>query len=88
MMEFFKEIKVGAKQNHRNMMDALETAGAHTKVNGKGMRAAATKRLSEIGRSSVEERRSVSLGNDLRLESERFLGAAWNSRTRQFSSAL
>ena len=57
-------------------MDALETAGAHPKVNGKGMRAKASKQVSEIGRASVEERGSVSLGNDLRLESERFMGAA------------
>ena len=57
-------------------MDALETAGAHPKVNGKGMRATVSKLVSEIGRASVEERGSVSLGNDLRLESERFMGAA------------
>jgi hypothetical protein len=39
------------------------------------MRATATKLVSEIGKASVEERRSVSLGNDLRLESDRFVGA-------------
>jgi len=55
-------------------MDAPETAGANPKVNGKGMRATAMRLVSEIGRSSVEERRSASLGNDLRLESERFVG--------------
>ena len=76
MKEFCAELKVGARQTHRNMMDTIETAGAHTKVNGKGMRATASKPVSEIGRSSVEERRSVSLGNDLRLESARFVGAA------------
>ena len=43
MKEFCAELEVSARQTHRNMMDAIETAGAHTKVNGKGMRAKATK---------------------------------------------
>ena len=57
------------------VMDALETAELRKKVVGKALKAKAAKLLQTAQAASTEIRRSVALGNDLRLESNGLMGA-------------
>ena len=57
------------------VMDALETANQNCKPNHQSLRARASKLLESAQMSRIEERKSVALGNDLRLESERLVGS-------------
>ena len=68
-------------------MDAIETAGRDNNGSGRLIRATASRMISEVGRALIEERKSVSLGNDLRLESEKFKGAGleFEDQVIQFS---
>jgi hypothetical protein len=56
-------------------MDALETANQNIKNNHQSLRAKASKLIESMQLSRIEERKSVSLGNDLRMESERLVGS-------------
>ncbi len=57
------------------VMDALETANMDTKSNHHSLRAKASNLLEAVHQASFEERQSVALGNDLRLQSERCMGS-------------
>ncbi|MGA8831359.1 MAG: ARPP-1 family domain-containing protein [Desulfomonilaceae bacterium] len=57
------------------VMDALETSNLEIKPNHQSLRAKASKLLESAQLSRIEERKSVALGNDLRLESERLMGS-------------
>ena len=57
------------------VMDALETANQNCRPNHQSLRARASKLLESAQMSRIEERKSVALGNDLRLESERLMGS-------------
>jgi hypothetical protein len=57
------------------VMDALETANQNIKNNHQSLRAKASKLIESMQLSRIEERKSVSLGKDLRMESERLVGS-------------
>ena len=57
------------------VMDALETANQNIKNNHQSLRAKASKLIESMQLSRIEERKSVSLGTDLRMESERLVGS-------------
>jgi hypothetical protein len=57
------------------VIDALETTNLEIKPNHQSLRAKASKLLESAQLSRIEERKSVALGNDLRLESERLMGS-------------
>jgi hypothetical protein len=57
------------------VMDALETASQNIRNHHQALRAKASKIIQSMQLSSIEERKSVSLGNDLRMESERLFGS-------------
>jgi hypothetical protein len=57
------------------VMDALETANQNIKNNHQSLRAKASKIIESMQLSRIEERKSVSLGTDLRMESERLVGS-------------
>ena len=69
----FREIH--SKLVTRYVMDALETANQNIKNNHQSLRAKASKLIESMQLSRIEERKSVSLGNDLRMESERLVGS-------------
>ncbi len=56
-------------------MGAIETAAREFKANNGSMRTRAANILESARSSQVEVRKSVSLGNDLRLESEKLTGS-------------
>ena len=56
-------------------MDALETADSDDKPNHRALRSKAMKLIQSAYLAKIEERKSVALGNDLRLESERLVGS-------------
>ena len=56
-------------------MDALETTNLEIKPNHQSLRAKASNLMEAVHQASIEERQSVALGNDLRLQSERFMGS-------------
>jgi hypothetical protein len=60
---------------HSYVMDALETAMLKDKPRGKPSKAIATKILESAASASVEKRKSVALGKDVRLESKVVVGA-------------
>ncbi len=57
------------------VMDALETTNLEIKPNHQSLRAKASNLLEAVHQASIEERQSVALGNDLRLQSERCMGS-------------
>jgi hypothetical protein len=57
------------------VMDALETTNLEIKPNYQSLRAKASKLLEAVHQATIEERQSVALGNDLRLQSERCMGS-------------
>ena len=57
------------------VMDALETTNLEIKPNHQSLRAKASKLLEDVHQAIIEERQSVALGNDLRLQSERCMGS-------------
>jgi hypothetical protein len=57
------------------VMDALETAGPDNKLNSLALRSKAMKLIQSAHLAKIEERKSVALGNDLRLESEQLVGS-------------
>ena len=57
------------------VMDALETAGIDNKLKHQALRSKAMKLIQLARMAKIEERKSVALGNDLRLESERLVGS-------------
>ncbi|MDA8407895.1 MAG: hypothetical protein M0T73_13710 [Deltaproteobacteria bacterium] len=57
------------------VMDALETTDLEIKPNHHSLRAKASSLLEAVHHATIEERQSVALGNDLRLQSERFMGS-------------
>jgi hypothetical protein len=57
------------------VMDALETANQNIKKNHQALRSKAMKLIQLAHLAKIEERKSVALGNDLRLESERLVGS-------------
>jgi hypothetical protein len=57
------------------VMDALETAGIDNKPNYQALRSKASKLLESAKLSGIEVRKSVALGNDLRMESEKLTGS-------------
>lgn len=68
------------KRNHRKLvnsyvMDALETAREGLRANGRSVRAKAGKFLESLKEASFDERPSVALGRDFRLESSRLHGS-------------
>ena len=69
----FREIH--SKLVNSYVMDALETSNLEIKPNHQSLRAKASKLLESLQLSRIEERKSVALGNDLRLESERLMGS-------------
>jgi hypothetical protein len=58
-----------------HVMDALETANQNIKNNHQSLRAKASKLIESMQLFRIEERKSVSLGNDLRMESEQLVGS-------------
>jgi hypothetical protein len=76
--EFLNEIKVGARQAHSNMALYCLLSANHASVDFRTLDNAV---------ATVEERRSVSMGNDICLESERFTGAGleFEDQNIQFS---
>ena len=56
-------------------MDALESVNSNPKNNHQSLRARAANILESARHSHVEVRNSVSLGNDLRLESDKLTGS-------------
>jgi len=71
--EAFK--KNHAKLVHSYVMDAIEALDAKMKRREKPSRSKAARILQSAGKGSVEKRNSVSLGQDVRLESEEVIGA-------------
>ncbi len=69
----FREIH--SKLVNSYVMDALETSNGETKPNRGSLRNKASKILESMQLSRIEKRKSVSLGNDLRMESERLVGS-------------
>ncbi len=68
------------RENHSKLvksyvMNALETAGIDNKPNHQALRCKATKLIQSAHLAGVEQRQSVALGNDLRMESEKFIGS-------------
>jgi len=57
------------------VMDALETAAPDNKPKHQARRSKAMKLIQLAHLAKIEERKSVALGNDLRLESEQFMGS-------------
>jgi len=53
----------------------LETAGPDNKPKHHALRSKAMKLIQLAHLAKIEERKSVALGNDLRLESEQFIGS-------------
>ncbi|MGD9819861.1 MAG: DUF6569 family protein, partial [Desulfomonilaceae bacterium] len=75
------------RQNHRKIvnsyiLDALETAHLDVMANAASMRAKSKKFIEGILGATIETRSSVSLGNDIRLDSEHFHGAGLESENR------
>ncbi len=69
----FREIH--SKLVNSYVMDALETTNLEIKPNHQSLRAKASKLLEAVHQATIEERQSVALGNDLRLQSERCMGS-------------
>jgi hypothetical protein len=69
----FREIH--SKLVNSYVMDAIETAKGEAKSSNRSMRARVSILMESVGLASIEERKSVALGNDLRLESNRFMGS-------------
>ena len=69
----FREIH--SKLVNSYVMDALETTNLEIKPNHQSLRAKASKLLEAVHQVTIEERQSVALGNDLRLQSERCMGS-------------
>lgn len=68
------------RKNHPKLvqsyvMDALETAVVQAKGKRKASKARASRLLESAGKSTVEKRNSVALGQDVRLESAEVVGA-------------
>jgi hypothetical protein len=68
------------RENHSKLvnsyvMDALETSNGETKPNHRSLRGIASKIVESMQLSRIEQRKSVSLGADLRMESERLVGS-------------
>jgi hypothetical protein len=94
MKEFCPELKVGARQTHRNMtlyclLSAIDGELAGIEILNKFLpfREIHSKMVNSYVIDAIEKRKSVSLGNDLRLESERFAGAGleFDDQIIQFS---
>ncbi len=65
-----------SKLVHSYVMDALETLDAKKiKARSKASKARANKILESAGKAAVEKRKSVALGQDVRLESDEVVGA-------------
>jgi hypothetical protein len=67
--------KIHSKLVNSYVMDALETAKSQEKMNGKTLKAKASKILDAAQKARLEVRRSVALGNDVRFESSDVIGA-------------
>jgi hypothetical protein len=67
--------KSHSKQVHSYVMDALETAPSYEKSKIKASKTQASKILGSAGEASAEKRKSVALGEDVRLESNELVGA-------------
>ncbi len=75
------------RKNHEKLvqsyvMDALETSGNVAKARSKASKAKATKLLESAAKATVEKRKSVALGQDLRLDSNEVVGAGLEFETQ------
>jgi hypothetical protein len=68
-----------------HVMDALETDGTEVPTKTKPSKEATQRLLKSASNSSVQRRKSVALGEDMRLESEELVGAGLNTRGACFS---
>jgi hypothetical protein len=67
--------KTHSKLVHSYVMDALETVGSTVKIERGRSKSTAIRVLESAARALVEKRKSVALGNDIRMESDKLLGA-------------
>lgn len=61
MKEFCAELKVGARQTHRYVMDAIDTADSPSAPSDRAMRTRAIAILDNVGVAVVEKRKSLSV---------------------------
>ncbi len=75
LAKFYSFSKTYSKLVHSYVMDALETVQEKKRTSNQSLKGKAAKLLDEAQHTRLEARPSVGLGNDLRLESDRIIGA-------------